>query len=260
MTTKKIGRPPKAVTANELLRMAEKLSPEEREKLRRYGAIVPEGTADLDDPGDSTWGLRCRNCNRVALRFLGTRWNGFPVPPAGTRLRDLPWTQDNCVPNRDNPNCQWCGAGPNLGTSGGILPPGKPHYGIVMLKGHEQLSDSDIELVKETYPDFEVEDYEARHEQAYSKAEARRIRNEHAKMSVDLQGTSQTFTKEGTIGDSIDKVAQTGVIGVPDTPAAAQVGPGGQPAGRTAAVMEATAEMGGLNAAVEGGFRPIGRG
>lgn len=213
---KKIGRPRKPATANDVLRLAERLDEKERDKLRRYGARIPEGTADLDDPSSSIWGLRCKHCNKVALRFLGTSWFGQPVPPAGMKLRDLSWTQDLIDPDPRRPNCQHCGAGPSLGVGGGILPPGPPHFGIVKVDGWEE------KLAK-----------------LYSPEEAARIRLEIGKMGGSLHETSQSFeARETTTQDQIEKVAQES----------------GQPAGRATAVMESIADQGGLNAAADGGM------
>lgn len=256
-TKKKLGRPPKAVTANDVMRLCERLEPDERAALRRLGAVVPEGTSELDDPSESVWGLRCANCNKVALRFLGTSWRGQPVPPAGVKLSELAWTQDLIEPNRAEPNCQYCGAGPNLGIGGGLKKPGAPHFGIVLLSGAAQLPEETLKAIFDEYEDL-VPDYEAAIKHSFSPAEMKRVRQMIAAMGGGLHGSSNSFTTGNQpIQSTIDRVAVTGRTGVEGTNSEATTTmPGGQPSGRVGQVMEQVAGQGGLNAAVAGGFRP----
>lgn len=253
---KKVGRPPKPATVEDVIRLMERLSPEEKERMQRLGGKVIEGTEGLDDPTESVWGLRCAHCNGVALRFLGATWNGYPVPPAGTRLRDLSWTKDQGDPN--STNCQHCGAGPSLGQGGGIRPPGPPHYGVVLLTSLDKLPPEHAAAIRAECSDDAGnltihEDYEKVIAHAYSPQEKRRVKGLIASKSSELQGTSQSFTdRNESVDRAIDAVAQKGYAGVEGTDAAEQAIPGshgGRPAGHARAVMEQIAEQSGLNAA-----------
>lgn len=97
--------------------IAEKLSPEQREQLRRLGVDVPAADMTKAAAGEHVLGLRCSKCNDIALYFIGTTFrdvNGVmhDEPQPGMQTHEVAWTQD--MPSekidRRRPQCQNCHA------------------------------------------------------------------------------------------------------------------------------------------------------
>lgn len=99
----------------ELTRIVDGMSQEEREALLQAGIVIPAGDLSKIGTGEFTWGLRCTHCNSIALFFVGDRWmldDGSVVdePPPLPKHR-IAWTQDLSPDeiDRHEPRCQKCG-------------------------------------------------------------------------------------------------------------------------------------------------------
>lgn len=91
----------------------EGLTPETRETLARAGVTVPEGDIEAIVQGKHKYGLRCTQCQRIALYFVGDTWTidgiVYDEPPPVPHRR-VAWTQN--LPSheidRNEPRCQHC--------------------------------------------------------------------------------------------------------------------------------------------------------
>lgn len=93
------------------------LSQEEREQMARLGVAVPSGDIEAAVRGEYTFGLRCTQCNEMALYFVGDKFLDvatgveYDAPQAWMTVQQLTWTQH--LPseeiNRNSPQCQNCG-------------------------------------------------------------------------------------------------------------------------------------------------------
>lgn len=212
-------------TAKDLLDLAAKLPQAEKDKLERVGFTCPtEGTDGIDDTEESVYGMVCVHCNQLALRFIGKN-----PPRVGARLDQVMWTQDNVMPNRRSPLCQWCGGTIRLSRSGTIMHPGAPDYGFVAIKK-----------------------WEAEKAYAYDPKRAAELRARMMSQPTNLQGTSRSFDAQtGDALSHVEAVAQrghTGMAGAEGTAPAQTAAPG-----HKTAVMEQISEISGLNALRERG-------
>lgn len=104
-------------TAEKILDSAAKLSPEEREDLRRLGVNLPIFTDDPTKNAVSTKGYRCKGCGELALEFVGHKFqwkdgtqNDFPDPQI--QMSQQPIMQSlrgGAIENRSVIRCQHCG-------------------------------------------------------------------------------------------------------------------------------------------------------
>jgi len=99
----------------QLRKLTDSLTPEQRERMSSLGIVVPEGDIASALEGRYKFGVRCTHCNKVALYFVGDQWtleNGEVVhePPPLPHTK-IAWTQDLPASqiNRHDPTCQHCG-------------------------------------------------------------------------------------------------------------------------------------------------------
>jgi hypothetical protein len=126
------------LTAADVLKSFDRLSPEERAKLAAIGTVIPQGADETTLTASPTWGYRCIHCNGISVYFPGTKWpdgNGVdqPRPMGGMPISSIPIMQmqmagreiAEILPpskiNRSNPQCPNCGGGVPLNSSGGLL-------------------------------------------------------------------------------------------------------------------------------------------
>lgn len=98
----------------QLQRLVESMTEEERDNLERAGVVIPTGSLSAVRDDVFKWGVRCTHCNKIALYLIGERWNvdgevtEQPPPLHHSRLM---WTQK--LPpaeiDRGHPRCQHCG-------------------------------------------------------------------------------------------------------------------------------------------------------
>lgn len=124
-----------ALTAADVLRSFDRLSPEEREKLAAIGTVIPQGADETTLTQAPIWGYRCVHCNGISVYFPGTKWpdgsgNDMPRPMGGMTISSIPIMQmrlegrqvAEVLPpsriNRQSPICPNCGGGVPLGVNG----------------------------------------------------------------------------------------------------------------------------------------------
>lgn len=90
--------------------------PEELEDAARFGLSLPSGDMSAALQGVYKWGLRCADCNNVALYFIGDKFiardgQSYDQPQSWMTVGDLPWTQRLPADEIDrlSPRCQCCG-------------------------------------------------------------------------------------------------------------------------------------------------------
>jgi len=133
----------------ELLEIAAKLTPAEREELQRHGAIIPHFGTTIG--GQSKYGYRCKHCGKIGLEFIGEKFdNGagqtVSTPPLGMRVEHLPWAQPKLQLQqviRGAPRCQYCLA--TLPTSNGYL----IERFVVIISDYESRRDKAFEEMRE---------------------------------------------------------------------------------------------------------------
>lgn len=90
------------------------LSPKERERAAQMGMVVPDGDVRPAMAGRFKWGVRCTECNQVALVFVGDKWKyGGEVvsEPPGLPHNRISWMQPALQSHeidRMTPRCQYC--------------------------------------------------------------------------------------------------------------------------------------------------------
>ena len=115
----------------DFIKAAEKLSPEQHERAAEIGFVVPQGDARSALRNEYKIGYRCKNCNKIGLYFVGTKWpNGqqiimegpdrilLDVPPLNLPIDQISWTQPgkkSSEINRHRPTCMHCGHAMELG-------------------------------------------------------------------------------------------------------------------------------------------------
>ena len=110
-------KPKNAKTADaidQLQALMDGMTDEQRERLERAGVNIPLGSLSSITSDTFTWGVRCTHCNKIALYFVGDRWehNGVELdaPPPLPHNRIM-WTQQLAPSqiDRAEPRCQHCG-------------------------------------------------------------------------------------------------------------------------------------------------------
>lgn len=108
---------PKEVdTVQQLQKLVDAMAPEERERLERLGVALPRGDLESALRGHFKYGIRCTQCNNVALFFVGDSWkleDGSSVDyPPGVAHNKIAWTQELPASeiDRHSPRCQHCKA------------------------------------------------------------------------------------------------------------------------------------------------------
>lgn len=100
---------------DKLQELVSDLSPADRERMAQMGMVVPD--ADVRDAlaGIYTWGVRCTECNKVGLYFIGDKWRdgqgGTVSEPPGLPHNRIAWTQtavQSQFIDRNVPRCQHC--------------------------------------------------------------------------------------------------------------------------------------------------------
>lgn len=125
-TTKITSNPAKGTAAiEELQKLLQRLSPEERDQMAQAGVTVPTGDITAIIKREYKWGLLCRQCGNLALFFLGDSWEvdgiTYDQPPALPHNR-IAWTQ-HLPPSdidRHEPRCQCCGVPVTVNSGGGF--------------------------------------------------------------------------------------------------------------------------------------------
>lgn len=90
------------------------LSPKERERAAQMGMVVPDGDVRPALAGRFKWGVRCTDCNQMALVFVGDKWkwgNETIDYPPGLPHNQISWMQPLLQPHeidRQTPRCQHC--------------------------------------------------------------------------------------------------------------------------------------------------------
>lgn len=99
---------------SELKRLVDGMTPSQRERLEQVGVFIPAGDLTRVAEGFHEWGLRCTECNRIALFFVGSKWSVDGIehsePPVLPHYK-IAWTQ-HLPPSeidRNAPRCQYCG-------------------------------------------------------------------------------------------------------------------------------------------------------
>lgn len=122
-------------TAAELLSLLKSLPESEKSKIRSMGIPLPQ-IAEGSDPTKKTFSYLCRNCGKLALHFLGDKWE-MRAPdgsvetiyevPIGVPFEQLAVTQemDDAAalyrsPHPRRPRCAFCNHEVALGLKGGI--------------------------------------------------------------------------------------------------------------------------------------------
>lgn len=122
-------------TAAELLSLLRTLPDSEKAKVRQMGIPIPQ-VAEGSDPAKRVYAYLCRNCGKLALHFLGDRWE-MKAPdgtkelldevPIGVPFEQLPTTQETDDPEAihrslhpKRPRCMYCNHEAALGMRGGI--------------------------------------------------------------------------------------------------------------------------------------------
>ena len=117
-TKRPTGRPSKASLKAERIKKVQsaisELEEEERQDLERMGCIMPQGNLHAALEKKYKFGLRCAECNQVALYFVGDRWRigddeWTDIPP-GLPHNQISWTQHLPLAQIDRitPRCQHC--------------------------------------------------------------------------------------------------------------------------------------------------------
>lgn len=97
----------------DLQKVIARMTPDEKQALRRAGMPVPHGDISQIANNHFKWGVRCSKCNKVGLYLIGERWTfqdiETDVPPAMPH-DEIMWTQ--LIPDseidRHTPRCQHC--------------------------------------------------------------------------------------------------------------------------------------------------------
>jgi len=87
-----------------------------QEKMARLGVVLPAGNVREAVEGVYKYGLRCTQCNHIALYFVGTQFPDmnndevFDEPKPHMRTDQIAWTQDLPADKIDRvrPRCQHC--------------------------------------------------------------------------------------------------------------------------------------------------------
>lgn len=140
------GQPPQ--TAADVLSLLKQLPVREQDKLRTMGMPIPQ-FAEGSDPTTRKYSYLCRNCGRLGLDFLGTKWeipgpDGSKVtidePPTHIPFDRIATTQENGDPaavhrsrHPRKPICRYCAHELALGPEGGIVP-GRNGKGYVVIR------------------------------------------------------------------------------------------------------------------------------
>ncbi len=135
-------------TAADVLSLLKSLPTREQDKLRTMGMPIPQ-FAEGSDPTTRKYSYLCRNCGRLGLDFLGTKWeipgpDGTKVildePPTHVPFDRLATTQENGDPGATHrtrhprkPICRYCAHELALGPNGGIVP-GRNGKGYVVIR------------------------------------------------------------------------------------------------------------------------------
>jgi hypothetical protein len=97
-----------------LQQLVDNMSEEDRQKLAQAGVAVPQGDLTAMSEGRHDWGLRCTDCGKIALYFVGTKWTFrdqvVTDEPPPLPHYEIAWMQD--LPpseiDRHTPRCQHC--------------------------------------------------------------------------------------------------------------------------------------------------------
>lgn len=96
-----------------LQQLMDGMSDEDRQKLAQAGVAVPQGDLTAMAEGQHQWGLRCTDCGRIALYFVGSKWafrDQVVTEPPALPHYEIAWMQD--LPpseiDRHTPRCQHC--------------------------------------------------------------------------------------------------------------------------------------------------------
>lgn len=99
----------------QLQKLLESMTDDDREKLERAGIYLPAGSLTAVQEETFKWGVRCTHCNNIALFIVGDGWEvdgvhtDYPPPVPHHRIM---WTQ--ALPpdqiDRGQPKCQHCQA------------------------------------------------------------------------------------------------------------------------------------------------------
>lgn len=99
---------------SELKKLVDGMTDQQRERLEQVGVFIPAGDLTRVTDGSHEWGLRCTECNKIALFFVGSKWNvngtEHTEPPILPHYK-IAWTQ-HLPPSeidRNTPRCQHCG-------------------------------------------------------------------------------------------------------------------------------------------------------
>lgn len=107
----------------QLQKLLESMSDDDREKLERAGVYLPAGSLSAVQEEAFKWGVRCTHCNQVALFIVGDQWDvdgvhtDYPPPVPHHRIM---WTQAQSPDqiDRATPKCQHCQAPVTLNRDG----------------------------------------------------------------------------------------------------------------------------------------------
>lgn len=111
--SKRKGRAPDT-SIEQLQKLVEGMSQDERDRLERAGVIIPTGAISAAQDDTFKWGVRCTHCNQIALYLIGETWvvdgQKTDMPPPLPHHR-LMWTQMKAPGEIDRhvPRCQHCG-------------------------------------------------------------------------------------------------------------------------------------------------------
>lgn len=101
---------------HKLAALIDQLTPEQQLELDRVGVRIPGGDLTAAMEGRYKYGVRCTQCNKVALMFVGDKWRDpeggeRTLPPLYLHHSRVAWTQDLPTEkiNRNAPTCQSCG-------------------------------------------------------------------------------------------------------------------------------------------------------
>jgi hypothetical protein len=152
--------------------------------------------ASSTEEGSHAHGIRCRNCGRIALEFIGTNFvdtNGevTDLPPIGhVHMSKLPWTQserDHTTIDRANPTCQYCNNPVQTRNHLFFVSKNLVHiatYNASVNKAHKELMArrrSGVQLGKDPVPgDLGSANYDSAHGRVIITPEARERALEHS--------------------------------------------------------------------------------
>lgn len=98
-----------------LQELVDDMSPADRERMAQMGMVVPDADVREALAGIYKWGVRCSECNKVGLYFIGDRWRdgqgGTVDVPPGVPHNRIAWTQtaiQSQFIDRVTPRCQHC--------------------------------------------------------------------------------------------------------------------------------------------------------